>query len=362
MTPARAAWGAQAFYANCDETIGLRHRARSLALHFWRGFCYNGGRMSCIRIMGLAVVLGVCGAVSSRADLIPPSELPATTLEQCFDNFRDGLDDQYQGVARKLDSFFKRADDLESTNHSTARVRLMLKVQDGETPSPNAAFSGKLALPYAQERLNLFVDNIKRGALPGDENPTLEDNAMQVGAQLSLWDSFRSYLHLQGGIRFHGIPDPFTQLEFEYECKLDGWVGRFSQDVFYYAKERAGELTEVDVEHTFRDKSIFRSTTAANYTEDTAGMEFEQTLSLDMPLAGHCRNLIPSASVFAHKNGTFLMDNYRANITYRRCFYRPWLIFEITPQIEFPRERDYQFTPSIRFCLEVWFGSLPEDR
>ena len=318
--------------------------------------------MRCCHVIGLAVVLGVGSAVSSRADLIPPAELPPTYLEQCLDNFHDVLNDHYQGVARKLDSFFKRADDVESTDRSTARVRLLLKVQDAEELSPNTAFKGKLALPYAEERLNLFVDNIKRGALPGDEAPILEDNAMQIGAELSLWDSFRSSLHLQGGIRFHGIPDPFTQLEFEYEYKLDGWVSRFSEAVFYYAKERGGELTEVDFERTFRDKSVFRSTTAANYTEDTSGMEFEQSVSWDIPLAGRCRNLIPNASIFAHKNGTFLMDNYRVNLTYRTCFYRPWLIFEIAPQIEFPRERDYTFTPSILFGFEIWFGSLPEDR
>jgi len=302
--------------------------------------------------------------VSGRADLIVPAEMPATNMEQCFDDFHDNLDNRFQGVCRKLDSFFKRPDDdaAEANGGSTARVRMFLKLQDGESPSPNVAFSGKLALPYAEQRLNLFVDNIKRGALPGDENPTLQDNAMQVGAQLSLWESFRSYLHLQGGIRFHGLPDPFTQLEFEYEHKLDGWVGRFSQDVFYYALERGGELTEVDIEHAFRDKSVFRSTTAAKYTEDSDGMEFEQSVSLDIPLSGHCRNLIPNASIFAHRNGTFQIDDYRANLTYRTCFYRPWLIFEIAPQIEFPRERDYSFTPSLRIGFEVWFGSLPEDR
>ncbi len=284
-------------------------------------------------------------------------------MEQCLDDFHAVLNAHYQGVARKLDSFFKRADDLESTDRSTARVRLTLKLLDTEGLTPNAAFKGKLALPYAEERMHLFVDNIKRGALPGEETPTLEDHAMQIGAQLSLWDSFRSYLHLQGGIRFRGIPDPFTQLEFEYERKLDGWTGRFTQAVFYYAKERGGELTEVDFERTFRDKSVFRSTTAANYTEDTSGMEFEQSISLDIPLSGgRCRNLIPNASVFAHKNGTFLMDNYRVNLTYRTCFYRPWLIFEIAPQIEFPRERDYTFTPSLMIGFEIWFGSLPEGR
>jgi len=271
------------------------------------------------------------------------------------------MDVELQQAARKLDSFFKRADDPESTGHSTARIRLLLKLQDAEAPAPNAAFSGKLALPYAENQLHLFVDNMRRGALPGDETPNYTDESVQVGARWWLLNALRTSLHLEGGIRFHGIPDPFSQLEFEYERKLDGWLGRFTQDVFYYVKEGAGALTQMDFERAFQNKSLFRSTTAASFTEESNGVEFEQSLSYDLPLPGRGRNLIPSASVFAHKNGSFLMDNYRANVTYRTCFFRPWLILELTPQIEFPRDRDYTFTPSLRIGFEIWLGSLPED-
>jgi len=296
------------------------------------------------------------------ADLAPPVAVVVTNTAQTLDNLRDDLNAQMQQVTRNLDSFFKRPDAPEAISNSTARIRLSLKIKDADGISPNAAFNGKFALPYAEERLHLFVDNIKRGALPSDAQPSYTDETVQVGARLRLLDQLRAQLHLEGGIRFHGIPDPFTQLEFEYERKLDGWVGRFTQDIFYYAKEGAGELTQVDLERAFRDKSFFRTTTAASFTEESHGVEFEHSFFYDYPLPGHCRHLIPSAGVLAHKCGPFLMDNYIANVTYRTCFFRPWLVLEITPQIEFPRERDYTFTPSIRLGLEIWLGSLPEDK
>ena len=138
-------------------------------------------------------------------------------------------------------------------------------------------------------------------------------------------------------------------------------IGRFTQQGFWYAKEGFGELTQVDFERHFGSRQLFRATTAANWTEESAGVEFEQTFIYAQPLPGAHQSLLPSISLFAHKSGSFLMDNYRANVTWRRGLYRPWLILEVTPQIEFPRERDFQFTPSLRIGFEAWFGSLPGD-
>lgn len=299
--------------------------------------------------------------IAACAAPLPPVTQALTNTAQVLDTAHDDLNNRMQHVTRTLDSFFKRADAPETVSNTTGRLRLAVLVKDTEGVTPKAAFSGKVAMPYAEERLHLFVDNLKRGALPDATQQILDDEAVQIGARLRLLDQLRSRLHLEGGLRFHGMPDPFTQLEFEHEQRLDGWVGRFTQDVFYYAKEGAGELTQVDLEHEFRDKSFFRSTTAASFTEDTHGVEFEHSFYYDYPLAGHCRRLIPGAGVFAHKCGPFLMDNYQVSLTYRTCFLRPWLVLELTPQLEFPRERDYTCTPSIRIGLEAWFGTLPED-
>lgn len=318
--------------------------------------------VKCIfRIPAMAVGWLLSISIANADPAVPINSVVTNTTQQ-LDQFHDDLNLRFQRITRSLDSFFKRPDEPESVTNSTGRIRLSLRIKDADGLSPNAAFSGKIAMPYAEERLHLFVDNIKRGALPGAEDQTTRDDTVQVGARLWLLNRLRSHLHLEGGVRFHGIPDPFTQLEFEYERKLDGWVGRFTQDAFYYVKEGAGELTQVDFERAFRDKTFFRSTTAANYTEESHGVEFEQSFYYEHPLPGRHRSLIPSVGVFAHKCGPFLMDNYIANVTYRTVFFRPWLVLELTPQIEFPRERDYTFTPSIRIGFEVWLGGLPEDK
>lgn len=199
--------------------------------------------------IGLSFLLIAGAASAGRADPIPQVAQVITNTAKMLDNAHDDLNNRMQGVTRSLDSFFKRADAPETVSNTTGRLRLSVLVKDTEGVSPKAAFSGKVAMPYAEEWLHLFADNLKRGALPDATQQILADEAVQVGARLRLLDQLRSQLHLEGGLRFHGVPDPFTQLEFEYERKFEGWTGRFTQDGFYYAKEGAGELTQVDLEH-----------------------------------------------------------------------------------------------------------------
>ena len=96
----------------------------------------------------------------AQADLIlemPPysfSEKTAATMDAA----RQGLTTGYYGVARYLDSFFKREDAPPDIPKSTARVRLSLRLKDADGLSPSAAFHAKMALPHAEERLHLFVD------------------------------------------------------------------------------------------------------------------------------------------------------------------------------------------------------------
>jgi hypothetical protein len=37
------------------------------------------------------------------------------------------------------------------------------------------------------------------------------------------------------------------------------------------------------------------------------------------------------------------------NLTWRDAFYRRWIYYTITPQIQFPKEDEYEARPSIRF-------------
>jgi hypothetical protein len=42
--------------------------------------------------------------------------------------------------------------------------------------------------------------------------------------------------------------------------------------------------------------------------------------------------------------------------SYRQRFWKPWLFLEIDPQVRYPRDRGFAYTPGILFRLEMVFG------
>ncbi len=105
-------------------------------------------------------------------------------------------------------------------------------------------------------------------------------------------------------------------------------------------------MSQVELTRALHAGNYARATSAATWSEETVGV-VEQTFMLWREL-GRKRTVETSLSFFGHVDAASLMDNYRANCTYRWNAFRPWLFFSITPQIAFPRERDYALTPLLR--------------
>ena len=55
-----------------------------------------------------------------------------------------------------------------------------------------------------------------------------------------------------------------------------------------------------------------------------------------------------------------VMDEYKALVTWRQLVRGDWLYIEIEPEASFPRNRDYKFTPSILFKVDLMFGDSPD--
>ena len=50
--------------------------------------------------------------------------------------------------------------------------------------------------------------------------------------------------------------------------------------------------------------------------------------------------------------------NLVLDLRYRRRIYRSWLFYEIHPRLDYPREEDFNVTPSVQFTLSVVFGAI----
>ena len=288
------------------------------------------------------------------------STLPAADIIWPFlDHYYDVISQKVQDNTLRVDSFFD--DDLPDNDVPSCTVKLRLsnrfKYEDGFSISPGAGVNAQINLPHLEKKWHVFVDNIQRDHLPGEDFPF--SDKLSAGLRWNPFSKYPSLLHIDGGIRsLDPWPEPFAILEMRYDLSLGlGWTAYLKQQGFCYVGDDGfGELSQVDFEQMWVGNARFRSTTAVKWTQESQGVEGEQTLSWEITLEPHVRSITPCLSLFWYKESALVADDYRIKVTYRTRIYRTWLFFEVEPQFEFPQDNNYDFTPSIRFNVDIFFN------
>ncbi len=126
---------------------------------------------------------------------------------------------------------------------------------------------------------------------------------------------------------------------------------------FWYSDDGFGQVTSLTWTRQTRDRQWFQSRTAERSTEQTHGVEFEQTIRYVWLRSGHGRGWVAQVSIFPHlKSSEWFWDDTMINLSWRDALYRKWIYYIVTPQVDFPREDDYEARPSLRIGIEILFG------
>jgi hypothetical protein len=241
---------------------------------------------------------------------------------------------------------------------SFVKVTPKLQLEDTEGLTYGCSFSTKLALPHLQRRIELLADNVPAALLPNEELPAKADD-VSAAMRLNVWRERLSWVGLDGGLKFIPEPAPFGRLTLTLDVPLRRWAASLNQQMFWYFHDDGyGEMTELNLFRVLGRRCLFKSTTAARWSEITDGVEWGQTLLVGKVLTPCESELVFRGSVFGHKSGAGVIDKYVVNATYRRRLFRPWLYGSLTPQVRFPAERDWTPTPLVLAALELYFGDF----
>ena len=276
-----------------------------------------------------------------------------------MDRAHDRMSDKMVSSIDKVDQLFAKPGDPGDLSKPPLKFRLTAKFQLGEGPQVDPSFGVSLDLPQLKDRLRFFVSNFKLGMLPGDDTAAKEKN-LAAGLSLAVLHSHPDRLTFDAGVDLDPYPEPFAVVQYREQWTWGSWKGRFIQQGFANMDDRLGELTRVDFYHAAGSNNTFRSTTAAKWTETSDGVEMEQSFLLYFPLKAHNQSLSPSLGFFGHKDSEWQMDKYRVEVTYRRPIFRDWLYLVVTPEIAFPEDKDFNFTPSVQVGFEGYFGEMPD--
>ena len=218
-------------------------------------------------------------------------------------------------------------------------------------------FRGDLALPGLERKLHLVLDNAGRDSLPGTD-PMKKESDPRLGVTAMFKTLKGNDLSLGGGLRWRDShPVAYVSLDWRWERPLG--AGRFCLHprAFYYTDDGLGQQTVVTWTRQLGEKTYFQSRTAERTSESRDDVEFEQSLRLAWLRSGRGRGWVAQGSVFPHiRSSDWYWDDSLVNLTWRDALYRKWIYYTITPQIQFPKEDEYEPRPSLHIGLEILFG------
>lgn len=223
-------------------------------------------------------------------------------------------------------------------------------------------FRGDMALPGLERKWHLYLDNAGRDSLPGTD-PMKKESDMRLGVRTIFRTLRGSDLSLGGGLRWRDSnPVVYFSTDWRWERKLGDGVLCLNPQAAYYSDEGLGQKTELTWTRPVGERKFFQTRTAERSAESLDSVEFEQSLRFAWLRSGRGRGWVAQVSVFPHiRSSDWYWDDSLVNLTWRDALYRKWIYYTVTPQIQFPKEDEYQAKPSLRIGLEILFGGIIGD-
>jgi hypothetical protein len=280
------------------------------------------------------------------------------------EEFEEMMDEKHQKVGEYLvsaatwfDSFFDNSRSEAEENKSTFRLRLdggWDKYEDFEF-KPRVSF--RLHLPGMDNRWNLLIsarddEDFDVDRYGGGASQRDDDANVTAALQYFLLQSKNMNISTTAGLSLNYV---YAGLRYRGSYEYGSWQGRFTSRFRYYTDDGFESINEYDLERRVSETLLFRTTLHGDWYEDKNGLAHGIVFSLFQVLNSDRAVLYDVGNSFQTSPNYYLADTV-VRLRYRQRFYRDWLIFEVAPQVSFPREHDRNFNPGLVLRLEVEFG------
>jgi hypothetical protein len=284
-------------------------------------------------------------------------------------------------ITTGFDRFFGGKREEEENVDKFVRLTNSFKWQQGQGFDFKARVRARLQLPHFKDRLNLILSGEDDRAI--SETLSREDDFKEKDANAkNAMDTSSSGKHSLG-VRWNIIREPTSSFSVSGRLRLSSFeirpaviaryrytqglgqyaLSRTTQTLYWYKKEGFGETTRLDLERLVTPQTLLRTSIAGTYSEMSNGIDWGMETSLFHEFSPK-KAISLDAAVWGSTLPSIATENYRIGIRYRKNFYRPWLFFEIEPELSWPKSDETgerEITPAIMFRLEFLFGYKREE-
>ena len=114
---------------------------------------------------------------------------------------------------------------------------------------------------------------------------------------------------------------------------------------------------DVDFDKRLNETFLFRFVNNVRWDDQDYIIGLENGPSLFQKLSEK-KALSYHAHVFSESQDNLYVTNYLLQITYRQNLYKSWFFVNVTPFLNFPRERKFQRTPGLLVRFDTIFGHI----
>ncbi len=251
-----------------------------------------------------------------------------------------------------VDTFFSEDILEDDVGGSRAKLSFYTRREAGEPVDYKFGVSVNLELPRISERLNLLLESSDEEAREADPLESVENNNYSAALRFIFRETDRWKTSLDSGVRWGMPPDPFTRFRARRYAWFSEWEMKATQTLYWYSSKGWGEDTSVQLNYPLNIEKLFRINAKAGYLLDDDFFKLSYSASLYHELSSKAAlAYVAGASGDTELTPTFY--SYTASLRYRRKLYQDWVFGEISPELIWERDSNYETTPVIMFRIET---------
>jgi hypothetical protein len=304
----------------------------------------------------------------------PPPSPPAPGPSPLEEPSRVGkfMDETHARFERKIlarviwfDNFFGtvKTEELRQPEY-LLRWRNSFRVEERGQFKYRTSVRGSFVLPKISKRLRLVISGETESepdaarlpedpGTPGFDRTLPNTRLVNTELRYSVIQKPVTNLFLGAGVRVRIPFETFVRSRFQFTHRLgEVALARFGETLFWKNTDGFGETTEVDLERQLAPKTLLRWANAGTWSEATSGLDWGTDLSLLRELSPRSAITL-SGGLFGNTRPTAAVQTYRILARYRRNFLRPWLFYELEPEVTWPRDPAGAYHSALAFTFRV---------
>ena len=281
-----------------------------------------------------------------------------------IDQYHQRLSKRVLRFSNSIDDFFADSQHGDLVNRSQLIIQFDTFIREARGPVVVPEINYRLILPRTEKRLRLFIENENqdtrsetskaRNASPETKRPN--DNNSAAGLRYSVEKSGIKF-YQDTGIIASVPPKVFLRLGAKKTVEFTEWILKVHERLRWINTTGITSDLDLDFDKRLTRKVILRMVNNVFWNDQDYILRFENGPSLFQKLGRHSA-LSYHAHVISENEPNFIVTNYILQMTYRRRVYSNWLYMDVTPYMNFPRDRNFVRTPGMIVSFDAVFGHI----